>query len=57
MICISLSVVEITVVFFFFFITSFSPFQMKDKDVRVYDSSTLKLKLTFGGTGHLDVTE
>ena len=57
MICISLSVVEITVVFFFFFITSFSPFQMKDKDVRVYDSSTLKLKRTFGGTGHLDVTE
>lgn len=29
----------------------------KDKDVRVYDSSTLKLKRTFGGTGHLDVTE
>lgn len=29
----------------------------KDRNIRVYDTSTLQLKLTFGGTGHLDSTK
>lgn len=29
----------------------------KDRKIRVYDTSTLKLKLTFGGTSHMDLTE
>lgn len=32
-------------------------FQKKDRKIRIYDASTLQLKLTFGGTDHLDSVE